>query len=92
MVAPSSVRTPDRFIVKPIRKWIARCVEHGIWTALWSAAEHFENLDRYRRQLPAYDEKSVGDPHFEFVVLALGLTIATIVFGLECFLKEKKHE
>lgn len=92
MVIPSAVCTTEEFLLEPFRRLIAGCVEHGIWSTLWSTAKHLETLDKARRELPTYDasEETVGDPHFEFFVLAIGLGVATIVFGVECLMKAKR--
>lgn len=89
---PSSVSTSDRFLLEPIQRLISGCFEFGFWSTLRSTAEHLEKLDKTRRELQTYDANgdSVGDPHFEFFVLVIGLGIASVVFGVECFLKERR--
>lgn len=82
---PSLLVTSDAFLEEPVRRVINRCVEHGIWSALRSIAEHLQRIDRFRRatNLQANIVNSNTDINYEFWILSIGLLIATLVFGVE---------
>lgn len=76
----------DTFLEQPIRQVIQRCVEHGLWTALWSTAKHLQRIDKTRKNSMnkvEHIEPLVNETQYEFWILIVGLVIATIVFGVE---------
>lgn len=82
------------YLVKPISKILQRCVEHGIWDALWRIENHLKRLrstEHAEKWKPSEnDQQSLLTSQFEFGILAIGLTAAAIVFVCELLVGNQK--
>lgn len=63
------------------RTLINRIVEHGLWAALWSSANHWERL----LHGAPFTEGTVLVPEtwFEYYLLLFGLGMSVVVFAVE---------
>lgn len=75
----------DAFFEEPVRNIIQRCVEHGIWNALWSISVHLQRIDENRRNFTQLSDFGplINETKYEFWILIIGLAMATIVFWIE---------
>lgn len=87
VILPNSIGVENPFLVKPISKLVQRLVEHGIWSALESAANHLSTLDKNRQwNETIVDEELTQSPEFALWLLIVGWAIGLIVFLVEVFL------
>lgn len=75
----------DAFFEEPVRNIIQRCVEHGIWNALWSISVHLQRIDENRRNFTQLSDFGplINETKYEFWILIIVLAMATIVFWIE---------
>lgn len=76
----------DQFYLgPPIAQLLERCVEHGIWTALRSAADHLQRIGKSRQKMAPLDGEApeVNGFWFAYWLLGSGLASATLVFVVE---------
>lgn len=89
MTSPNKIGIGETYLVEPMRRLIEGCVESGIWATLWSTVDHLQILDRIKFETTSYKEQidsSNNTPPYEFLILVIGLLIATIFFGIELLL------
>lgn len=73
-------------LVARITQLVRRCVEHGIWSALLSSQQNFENLQKIRRTDEMPNVNHEQELFFEYWLLSFGLAMAILVFGAELVL------
>lgn len=84
VVLPDYIAFDRPFLEKPIRNVVRRCVEHGIWSALRSVANHLSKISKFRSRnhdatLTDYESHPLG----LWLLLVTGWTSACLVFGVE---------
>lgn len=85
VILPDKIEVEDQFFEQPIRTVVERCVEHGIWSVLWSTSKHLSTISNYRNRNVSIinDAPTAEDSQFVFWMLIAGITISIFAFGLE---------
>lgn len=88
MVLPDKITVGQHILKNSVHNLVRRCVEHGIWNALWSAAEHSRNIGKQNEEpILEMDKPSLMQgTAFLFGMLTAGWGSATIVFVVEIVL------
>lgn len=68
MTTPGTMYITDAFFEEPVRNIIQRCVEHGIWNALWSISVHLQRIDENRRNFTQLSDFGplINETKYEF--------------------------